>query len=235
MKKSLKIFSILVLTFFSLNFAQAQTIDLEINENLTLPSVKVVIDSVLSRNAMLKFRKQHVGVKEFTLASEQIYWTRNFGIQGDTRYGNLNNFSTNGDGQVSSSVLTTTRQFNYSIGFYIKIPIFDVLNRKNQVGLARLEVEEAKSMAQFQEDEIAIAIKSELDEINNNIQPILNYKKSYDNYSQDFESYGNVDFGESPKTMYNKNDDIPIETPMNFKPFPSRKNEHTWIIRVSIK
>lgn len=154
MKKSLKIFSILVVTFFSLNFAQSQTIDLEINENLNLPSVKVVIDSVLSRNAMLKFRKQHVGVKEFTLASEQIYWTRNFGIQGDTRYGNLNNFSTNGDGQVTSSVLTTTRQFNYSIGFYIKIPIFDVLNRKNQVGLARLEVEEAKSMAQFQEDEI---------------------------------------------------------------------------------
>ena len=90
------------------------------------------------------------------------------------------------------------------------------------------EEEEEQEEEQFQEDEIAIAIKSELDEINNNIQPILNYKKSYDNYSQDFESYGIVDFGESPKTMYNKNDDIPIETPMNFKPFPSRKNEHTW-------
>jgi outer membrane protein TolC len=154
MKKSLKIFSILTVTLFSFNFVQAQTTDIDNSEDINIPSVKVVIDSVLSRNAMLKFRKQHIGVKELTLASEQIYWTRNFGIQGDTRYGNLNNFSTNGDGQVSSSILTTTRQLNYSIGFYVKIPIFDVLNRKNQLGLARLEIEEAKSMAQFQEDEI---------------------------------------------------------------------------------
>ena len=28
--------------------------------------------------------------------------------------------------------------------------------------------------------------------------------------------------------MYNKNDDIPIENPIKSKPFPSRKNEHTW-------
>lgn len=154
MKKLLKIFSIITVVLFSFNFAQAQTSSAEKSENINIPSIKVVIDSVLSHNAMLKFRKQHVGVKESTLASEKIYWTRNFGIQGDTRYGNLNNFSTNADGQLSTATSTTTRQFNYSIGFYLKIPIFDVLNRKNQLGLARLEVEEAKSMAQFQEDEI---------------------------------------------------------------------------------
>jgi hypothetical protein len=90
------------------------------------------------------------------------------------------------------------------------------------------EEEEEQEEEQIQEDEIAIAIKNELDEINNNIQPILNYKKSYDNYSHEFESYGKIDFGESQKTMYNKNDDIPIENPIKSKPFPSRKNEHTW-------
>jgi outer membrane protein TolC len=103
---------------------------------------------------MLKFRKTNIQVKETTLASERINWTKNFGVQGDTRYGNLNNFSTNGDGLVSSSILTETKQFNYNIGVYLKISLFDVLNRKHQVGLARLEVDEAKSMAQFQEDEI---------------------------------------------------------------------------------
>jgi hypothetical protein len=53
-------------------------------EITALPSFQVVIDSVLNRNAMLKFRKQHIGVKESTLASERIYWTRNFGVQGDS-------------------------------------------------------------------------------------------------------------------------------------------------------
>jgi hypothetical protein len=60
----------------------------------------VILDSVLNRNAMLKFRNQHIGVKESTLASERIYWTRNFGLQADTKYGNLNNFSTNADAQA---------------------------------------------------------------------------------------------------------------------------------------
>ena len=154
MKNTLKIILILTITVFSFDVAEAQSTDFENRDEIALPSFQVIIDSVLNRNAMLKFRKQHIGVKESTLASERIYWTRNFGVQGDTRYGNLNNFSTNADGQLSTSTSTATRQFNYSIGFYLKIPIFDVLNRKNQLGLARLEVEEAKSMAQFQEDEI---------------------------------------------------------------------------------
>lgn len=154
MKNILKIILILTITIFSFNVAEAQSTDFENRDEIDLPTLQVVIDSVLNRNAMLKFRKQHIGVKEFTLESERIYWTRNFGMQGDTRYGNLNNFSTNADGQVNSSVLTTSKQFNYSVGLYVKIPIFDFLNRKNQVGLARLELDEAKSMAQFQEDEI---------------------------------------------------------------------------------
>ena len=91
------------------------------------------------------------------------------------------------------------------------------------------EEEEQEEEEQEEEvDEIAIAIKSELDEINNNIQPILNYKKSYENYNPEFEHYGNIDFEESPKTMYNKNEEYPIEPPIKFKPFPARKNEHTW-------
>ena len=36
----------------------------------------------------------------------------------------------------------------------MKFPIFDIFNRKHQIKLAKLEVEEAKSMADFQEDEI---------------------------------------------------------------------------------
>jgi outer membrane protein TolC len=103
---------------------------------------------------MVNFRNQHIGVKESTLASERIYWSRNLGIQADTRYGNLSNFATSEDGISNTAALTTAKQFNYSVGFYIKIPIFDVLNRKNQIKLAKLEVDEAKSMAEFQKEEI---------------------------------------------------------------------------------
>lgn len=139
---------------FSFDVATAQSTDFENSDNITLPPVRTVIDSVLKRSAIIKFRNQSIGIKESTLATERIYWTRNFGVQTDAGYGNLNNFSTNANATGSTSALTTATQFNYSVGIYLKIPVFDFINRKNQVGLARLEVDAAKSMAQFQEDEV---------------------------------------------------------------------------------
>jgi len=103
---------------------------------------------------MMSFRKHHIGVKTSTLKSERIFWTRNIGLQADTRYGNLSNFATSEDGVSNTAAFTTARQFNYSAGVYLKFPIFDFFNRKNQIKLAKLEVEEAKSMADFQEQEI---------------------------------------------------------------------------------
>ncbi|MEL1239925.1 TolC family protein [Flavobacterium flavipallidum] len=154
MKNLVKVILIVTICLFGVTISKAQSNNSEIKEDIELPSLQRIIDSVLNRNAMLKYRNQHIGVKETTLASEKIYWTRNFGIQADSKYGNLNNFSTNSDAQGNTAVLTTSTQFNYSVGVYLKFPIFDFINRKHQVGLAKLEVEEAKSMAKSQEDEI---------------------------------------------------------------------------------
>ena len=158
MSKLFYILSILSLSVISFNSIQAQTLESD-NSSLNgsefkFPPLEVVIDSVLKRSAMVNFRNQHIGVKESTLASERIYWSKNLGIQADTRYGNLSNFATSEDGISNTAALTTAKQFNYSVGFYLKIPIFDVINRKNQIKLAKLEVDEAKSMAEFQKEEI---------------------------------------------------------------------------------
>jgi outer membrane protein TolC len=104
---------------------------------------------------MVKFRKQHVEVEASKLRSETIYWTRNFGIQADTRYGTFDNTSLNSTGGSTGTILNTnTTQLNYGVGLYFKFPVFDFLNRKNQITLAKMELEESKSMVQFQEDEI---------------------------------------------------------------------------------
>ncbi|WP_439131687.1 TolC family protein [Polaribacter sp.] len=154
--KIVSIISLLVLQCSSLN-AQAFNSSKDTllrNVRFEFPPLEVIIDSVIKNSAMVNFRNQHVGVKESTLASERIYWTRNFGIQADTRYGNLSNFATDNDGINTTAALTTAKQFNYSVGVYLKFPIFDFLNKKNQVKLAELEVEEARSMAEFQKQEI---------------------------------------------------------------------------------
>lgn len=152
---TLSVLSLIVIYF---NTIQAQTTKLE-NNVLTdsyydFPPIKAVIDSVIKRSAMLDFRNYHVAVKESTLASERIYWAKHLGVQADTRYGNLSNFAVSEDGLSNTAALTTTKQLNYSVGVYLKFPLFDVINRKNQIKLAKLEINEAKSMAEVIKNEI---------------------------------------------------------------------------------
>jgi outer membrane protein TolC len=158
MNKIFYTLSVLSLIIISLNTIQAQTTELD-DSTLTgsyfnFPPLRAVIDSVIKRSAMLDFRNYHVRVTESTLASERIYWMRHLGIQLDTRYGNLSNFATSEDGLSSTTALTTARQLNYSAGVFLKFPLFDAINRKNQIKLAELEINEAKSLAESTKQEI---------------------------------------------------------------------------------
>lgn len=159
MKLLLKFIILLLINTLCINYASAQTSLAEINSvkknEINIPPLNVIIDSVLKRNAMVRFRKQGIQSKESNVKSEKIYWTRNLGLQADSRYGTFDNTILNSDGGTSGSLINTnTRQWNYGVGLYLKLPLFDFLNRKNQVEQANLELDEAKSMLQFQEDEI---------------------------------------------------------------------------------
>jgi outer membrane protein TolC len=154
MKHLLKTIFILTITVFSFTVVKAQSNTIENADDISLPPLQVVIDSALTRNGMRKFRNQEIGVKESRLASERIFWTRNLNFVAETSYGNLNNFSTNADRAGSTSALTNTTQYNYGAGLSVRFPIFDLINRKNQINLAKYEVAGAKDMLQSQEDEI---------------------------------------------------------------------------------
>jgi len=138
-----------------INAQSAEEVDsMDNSYSLLIPKFNVLIDSILKRSAMVNFRNQHIGVKESELKSERRDWTRNLGIQADTRYGTFDNFSTISGDNASVNLASNTQQLNYSVGLYLKIPVFDVLNRRNKIKLAKLEVDEAKSMAEFQKEEI---------------------------------------------------------------------------------
>ena len=138
-----------------INAQSAEEVDsMDNSYSLSIPKFNVLIDSILKRSAMVNFRNQHIGVKESELKSERRDWTENFGIVADTRYGTFDNFSTNATEINSSSSSIYTQQLNYTVGLYLKIPVFDVINRKNKIKLAKLEIDEAKSMAEFQKEEI---------------------------------------------------------------------------------
>ena len=138
------------------SFSQSGSVDnrKDASYELLIPTLEVLIDSALANNGMLGYRVDEIEVKKANLKMKKRYWTRNFGIQGDNRYGTFDNFSSNVSGPNTVQLSSTTIQTNFGIGFYLKIPVFDVYNRKSDIKQAKAELSQAENLVKFQEDEI---------------------------------------------------------------------------------
>lgn len=157
MKRIQKTLAIIISVFSAtLSFAQSTSTEKTIDNSyqLLIPTLEVLIDSALANNGMLGYRVDEIEVKKANLKMKKRYWTRNFGIQGDTRYGTFDNFSSNVSGPNTVQLSSTTIQTNFGIGFYLKIPVFDVYNRKSDIKQAKAELSQARNLVKFQEDEI---------------------------------------------------------------------------------
>ena len=123
--------------------------------DLPIPPLSIILDSAIANNPMVRFRDQGIIGKESNLTFYKNYWTRNLGVQADVRYGTFNNFSTNAaEGQTPSVIATNTSQTVYGIGFYLKFPLQDIVDRKNQIIMAKSELDQARSMAEAQREEL---------------------------------------------------------------------------------
>ena len=121
---------------------------------IILPPLVDLIDSALKHNASVRYRNLDIQVRESGLKTTQNYWLRNMGFQADTRYGTFDNFSSTATTQSTTMYTATSKQFNYGLGLYLKLPLGDILNRKNQIKGANAQLEQARAMEEAQQDEI---------------------------------------------------------------------------------
>jgi outer membrane protein TolC len=121
---------------------------------LNIPELEVLIDSAIANNGMVNYRLLEIEAKKANIKAKKRNWTRNFGLQADTRYGTFNDFSTITGDNSSVNLASNTQQLNYNVGLYLKIPVFDIINQRSEVKRARVEIDQAKYLVKFQEDEI---------------------------------------------------------------------------------
>ncbi|WP_372744818.1 TolC family protein [Lutibacter sp.] len=159
MKNILKYILFIILNCCFITVTKAQSISSETSAyEILFPPLEELIEAALKNNAMVEFRKLGVDVKESLVKSEKNYWTRNFGLQADAEYGNLNNSSYSVEDNTQNLLSTSTTQLNYGVGVYLKFPIFDYINRKDQIKQAKIEVDQAKSMAEAQQNEVRLLV-----------------------------------------------------------------------------
>lgn len=136
--------------------SQSQSLnEISLLENgISIPPLQVLIDSTINNNAMVRFSREEIIAKQSDLKSDKNDWTKNFGIRGEGTYGNFNNNSLRFADNTTNLTASSTTQLNYTAGLYFKLPLFDVLNRKNQMQRGKVELSQAKILAEAQVDEI---------------------------------------------------------------------------------
>lgn len=154
MKKTINYFFIIIFSC-SISVTIAQSNDNErTSREILLPPLEELIDAAIKNNPAVEFTRLGIEVKESLVGSERNYWTRNFGFQADASYGNINNSAYSVEAGDDNLLSTSTTQWNYGAGLYLKIPIYDLINRKALVKQAKLEVDQAKSMEESMKNEI---------------------------------------------------------------------------------
>ena len=120
-----------------------------------LPPLSVLIDSAIIHSANVKFKDQQLIIDECKLKAKRIEWSRNLGVQANSGYGNLYNYSSTSTGSIDPIPTTSSRsQVQYSASVYVSLPLNLFLDRKNQIKIIATELEQAKSSAVAQRDEV---------------------------------------------------------------------------------
>lgn len=124
------------------------------NVSLLIPDLEILVDAAWSNHGMLAYRENQIEVKNSNLKVKKRYWTRNFGVEGNSRYGTFNNFSENNSDYGVVNLSSNRVELNFGLGFYLKIPVFDVINRRSDIKQAEYEIEQAENLVKMQKDEI---------------------------------------------------------------------------------
>jgi len=120
-----------------------------------LPPLNALIDSAMTHNPMIKYKDLDIEVNKYKLKADRSLWTKDFGIQGTGQYGTFDNFSTNAtEGQSPSLMAIRSNQLNYQGGLFLKIPLFDISSRKNQIRMDKVVLEQAQSFSKYQRSDL---------------------------------------------------------------------------------
>jgi outer membrane protein TolC len=132
-----------------------ENVETSSNKNeIQIPPIEQLIDSAIKHNSYVKFRNLDIDARESLLKTQHNLWLRNLGLQSVVNYGTFDYYNSNTNTQGSSILNTNSQQFNYGLGVYLKLPFYDIIDRKNQLTVAKVQLDQAKSMAQVQIDEI---------------------------------------------------------------------------------
>jgi hypothetical protein len=119
-----------------------------------LPPLQILIDSAVRHAPWVRISDVEISMMRYNIKNAKIEWTRNLGFMGELLTGNLYQFSNNQtSGSTPNEFITNRYEYAYHVGLYYRMPINAIIGQKNNVNIAKRELEknillkEERSMA----------------------------------------------------------------------------------------
>jgi outer membrane protein TolC len=144
-----------------------------------VPPLGTLLDSAYAHDPALKFARLQYDIDKGNLHSSQAQWTQDIGLQANGGYGTFDYLYNNTiGGQTQQTTTLQQNETQYGVGGFIRLPLYDLVNRKNQIKIAKAVVQQAETLTETRKNEIReLVIKQYNDMIEK--QQLLKIKSKY--------------------------------------------------------
>jgi outer membrane protein TolC len=111
-----------------------------------LPPLSVLLDSAVVHAAQVNYEELHATRNRYEIKRARLEWSQYFGINLDGGWGNwlFNDMVDSYNNDILQSKFhgkTSSYRWNYAISFFVRFPLSSILKRKNEIMIAKKEVE----------------------------------------------------------------------------------------------
>jgi len=108
-----------------------------------IPPLAVLIESAYDNSPLIKSREADLNYKNTVINSTKKLWIKNIGLESYINYGTADYYSINT--LSTSQSLTSTQQTTsrYNIGVYLRLPLYDIIDRNNLIKADKYRYEQS--------------------------------------------------------------------------------------------
>jgi outer membrane protein TolC len=111
-----------------------------------VPPLSVLLDSAFLHDPTIKSSNYDVQIGRSNLKTVRREWTQNLGLQANVGYGTFNSlYNTTGNTSANQNYFSSQSQTQYQVGGWFYLPLNTVINHRNTVTLAKLQIDKSQS------------------------------------------------------------------------------------------
>ena len=106
-----------------------------------IPPLEMLISEAIKNSPSIKVEELKADKVVYEIRTEKRKWAEHLGIEGTVNYGHWYYNDRDELNRADKFYLTESRRSTYSIGFYIKLPLYEIIDRRNNINKRKKERE----------------------------------------------------------------------------------------------